>query len=515
MLNHRLSSWAGGTILGLGLAGAAVLAEPQLNPERAGETPVEPTATAQSLSKTFREVADAVVPAVVTIDARTAGRAIKGQTQFRGDDLEKSLPPGLRNDPRFEQFFREFGGFPEMAPRTFVPPQEASGSGVIIDSSGVILTNNHVVAGADEVTVQLADGREFVATDIKTDPRSDVAVIKIDAEGLTPAAIGNSDKAQVGDWVLAIGSPFGLDATVTAGIVSAKHRGPNINEREGFIQTDAAINPGNSGGPLVNLYGQVIGINTAISSRGGGNDGVGFAIPINMAMWVADQLMETGAVQRSYLGVGIQPMTDALADQFGVEPRQGTLVNRVFEDTPADKAGLKVGDIIVSVNDEKVHSPVQLQGLVERLEPEKKATFQVIRDGKKKTIAVTPAVMPSEYGRTVSTTTPDEPGTSKKDESTSYEKLGLEIGPIKEKVASQLGFQPSIKGVLVTAVQRGTPARAAGLEAGVVIQRVGKTPVKSVEDFQKAIEDLPQDAKSVLLLVRTPRGGIFITLDLK
>ena len=519
MSKHRLSSWAGGTILGVAIAGgAAVLAQPQLaqlNPDREGETPVETTAAIQEFSQAFRTVAKAVSPSVVSIEARTSGHRVEGQTQFRGgDDLEEMLPPGFRNDPRFEELFRQFGQMPGEGPQRFVPPQQATGSGVIIDSSGVILTNNHVVAGADEVTVRLADGREFVAGDIKTDPRSDVAVIKIDADNLTPAAVGNSDEAQVGDWVLAIGSPFGLDTTVTAGIVSAKERGPNINEREGFIQTDAAINPGNSGGPLVNLKGQVIGINTAISSRGGGFDGVGFAIPINMAKWVAEQLLESGAVKRSYLGVGIQPMTDKLAEQFGVDARQGVLINRVFEETPAEKAKLQVGDIILAVDGKEVHSPIQLQGLVERLDAGKTAKFKIIRDDETKTVPVTPSLMPGDYGQTVAKMN-SESSESKPDESDTYENLGLEVSPLSNEVATQLGFGDSIEGVVVTNVERGSPAREAGLEAGVVIQRVGDTPIKSVDDFRKAIESLGKDAKSVLLLVRTPRGGVFLTLDLK
>ena len=520
MSKHRLSSWAGGTVLGVAIAGgAAVLAQPQLaqlNPDREGETPVETTAAIQEFSQAFRAVAKAVSPSVVSIEARTSGHRVEGQTQFRGgQDLEEMLPPALRNDPRFEDLFRQFEGIPNpQGPRRFVPPQQATGSGVIIDSSGVILTNNHVVAGADEVTVRLADGREFVASEIKTDPRSDVAVIKIEADNLTPAAIGNSEEAQVGDWVLAIGSPFGLDTTVTAGIVSAKGRGPNINEREGFIQTDAAINPGNSGGPLVNLHGQVIGINTAISSRGGGFDGVGFAIPIDMAKWVAEQLLETGSVKRSYLGVGIQPMTDTLAEQFGVDAREGVLINRVFEDTPAEKAKLQVGDIILAVNGEEIHTPIELQGLVERLEAGKTSKFKVIRDDEAITVSVTPALMPGDYGQPVSKMSSDS-SEPEKDESEAYESLGLEVSPLSSETATQLGFNESIEGVVVTNVKRGSPARKAGLDAGVVIQRVGDTPIKNVEDFRKAIEGLGKDAKSVLLLVRTIRGGVFLTLDLE
>ncbi len=362
---RNLSGWVGGATLGVAVAGAAVLAQPQLTPDRAGEKPVDQPASVSGLSDAFRAVAKEVTPAVVTIEARTKAHPVEGQTQFGGDEdqFEDLLPPGFQGDPRFEELFRRFGqgrGMPRG--QMFAPPQQAKGSGVIIDSSGVILTNSHVVNGADEVLVKLTDGREFVATEVKTDPKSDVAVIKIDADNLTPAAVGNSDDMQVGDWVLAIGSPFGLETTVTAGIVSAKGRGPNITDREDFIQTDAAINPGNSGGPLVNLNGQVVGINTAISSRGGGNDGVGFAIPVNMAKWVASQLLDNGKVERSYLGVGIQPVTSSLAEEFGVPVGTGVLVNNVFPKTPAAEADLKTGDVIVSVDGKDVAEPAAVAG---------------------------------------------------------------------------------------------------------------------------------------------------------
>ncbi|MDQ3332347.1 MAG: Do family serine endopeptidase, partial [Planctomycetota bacterium] len=431
--------------------------------------------------------------------------------------FEELLPPGFRNDPRFEELFRRFGQMPGRTMprgRTFVPPQQAKGSGVIIDSSGVILTNSHVVNGADEVLVKLTDGREFVATEVKTDPKSDVAVVKIEADNLTPAAVGDSDEMQVGDWVLAIGSPFGLDTTVTAGIISAKHRGPGIMEggREDFIQTDAAINPGNSGGPLVNLNGQVIGISTAISSRGGGNDGVGFAVPVNMAKWVASQLLEKGKVERSFLGVGIQPVTSSLADQFGVPVGTGVVVNNVFPKTPAADADLKTGDVIVEVNGKAVSSPQQLQGLVEQLKADKEYTFKVMRDGKEVPVGVKVAAMPTEYGQTIVAKPPaDEP----KKDAASFEDLGLEVSPLTADVGEQLGFDENVSGVVITQVDEGSPAQTAGLEAGIVIERVGKQAVTNVDEFRSAIEAAKNDGKNVLLLVRTPQGGRFLTLKTK
>ena len=238
-----------------------------------------------------------------------------------------------------------------------------AGSGVIVDPSGVILTNNHVVAGGGKVMVRLHDGREFKAVDIKTDPKTDLAVLRIKGAGPLPAArLGDSSKVEVGDWVLALGEPFGLEGTVTAGIISAKGRGLGITDREDFIQTDAAINPGNSGGPLVNLDGEVIGINTAISTSTGGYQGVGFAIPIDLAKWVGGQLVQYGKVHRAYLGVIIQPVTQPLAEQFKVKVHQGVLVTEVQPDTPAAKAGLKAGDIILEFAGKPVSSPRELQG---------------------------------------------------------------------------------------------------------------------------------------------------------
>lgn len=517
MSKYRLSSWMGGAVLGAALAGGAVVvAQPQLSPDRAGEKPVDSVSSIQEFSNGFRAVAKEVTPAVVSIEARTNGKRIDGQTQFRGEEgeFEGLLPPGFRGDPRLEEMLRQFGQQPGMPGGSrFVPPQQAKGSGVIIDSSGVILTNSHVVSGADEVLVRLSNGREFVATDIRTDPRSDVAVVKIEADDLVPAAVGDSEEVQVGDWVMAIGSPFGLDTTVTAGIISGKERGPGINEREGFLQTDAAINPGNSGGPLVNLNGQVIGINTAISSRGGGNDGVGFAIPINMANWIAKQLLEKGNVERSYLGVSIQPLTGVLAEGLGVKADHGVVVTHLFPDTPAAKSKLQVGDVITKVGDEAVRTPLQLQLVVERLEAGKETTFQVVRDGKEIEVPVAVAVMPGDYGQDApARETESEP----KPEAKTYDNLGLEVGPISPEIARELGYDNAVEGVVVMGVQPGSPAQEAGLKRGIVIERVGKTKVGSVEEFAKAVEALGEDANSVVLLVRpTSSGWAFVTLELK
>ena len=312
-------------------------------------------APARALSQSFREAVKAVQPAVVMIKSEAA-MPVKLEGQTPGDD--DSLGP-FGNMPELRKFFKNM-------PRAPHHGEGGLGSGLIIDASGVILTNAHVVRDGREITVRLHDGREYKATKVHTDPKADLAVLRIEgADNLTAAKLGNSDDAEVGDWVLALGNPFGLEGTVTAGIVSAKGRGIGLNERESFIQTDAAINPGNSGGPLVNLDGEVIGINTAISSSSGGNEGVGFAIPINLAKWVAKQLTDGDTVHRARLGVMIQPLTHELAQQFGMKAHEGVLVAGVSPDSPAAKVGFKAGDVIVEFAGKAVASPQELQGLVE------------------------------------------------------------------------------------------------------------------------------------------------------
>ncbi|MFG0335044.1 MAG: trypsin-like peptidase domain-containing protein, partial [Maioricimonas sp. JB049] len=286
---------------------------------------------ARSLSTAFRVAVNRVMPSVVMI------RTAPGEVQTTAGDgsrgmLPEGLPEGLMDDPMFRRFFKELPRQPQQRqPRR----QMGTGSGVIIDSSGIVLTNNHVVEGGGKVTVQLHDGREFEAVEVHTDPKTDLAVVKIEGAGSLPAAtLGDSDAMEIGDWVLAVGAPFGLRGTVTAGIISAKARGIGITEREEFLQTDAAINPGNSGGPLVNLEGQIVGINTAISTASGGYDGVGFAIPVNLAKWVSTQLVKDGTVQRAFLGVSIQEVTAELADQLELDGVAGAAVTEIHPDTP-------------------------------------------------------------------------------------------------------------------------------------------------------------------------------------
>ena len=395
-----------------------------------------------------------------------------------------------------------FGNMPELRkffknmPRAPHHGQGGLGSGLIIDASGVILTNAHVVRDGREITVRLHDGREYKATKVHTDPKADLAVLRIEgAENLTAAKLGNSDKAEVGDWVLALGNPFGLEGTVTAGIVSAKGRGIGLNERESFIQTDAAINPGNSGGPLVNLDGEVIGINTAISSNSGGNEGVGFAIPINLAKWVAKQLTDGETVHRARLGVMIQPLTHELAQQFGVKTHEGVLVAGVSPDSPAAKVGFKAGDVIVEFAGKAVASPQELQGLVEQSPIGKEQTVIVLREHKRVELKVSPTELAGDSG------------SSRDDVShgSKLEKLGMEVQNLTPDLAAKLQIKAE-QGVVVTDVQAGSAAERAGLASGAVIVEANRKTVKNVEDLSKAMDEKSL-AKGVLLLVRTAKAA--------
>ncbi len=485
----------------------AAPAAPAVTPEEARQA----VSSARELSTAFRVASEKVLPAVVAIETSPAVATTEREqpsprtperSPFRGRNPFEGTP--------FEDMFRDmpFGEdfHFEMPPGQPMPRGGGLGSGVVIDPSGLILTNNHVVSGGGQVSVRLYDGREFTANQVWTDPKTDVAVVKIEgAENLTAARLGNSDTVSIGDWVLALGQPFGLESTVTAGIISAKHRGIGITPRENFLQTDAAINPGNSGGPLVNLDGEVIGLNTAISSRSGGNDGIGFAVPINLAKWVADQLAKDGVVRRAYLGVGIQPVTQKLADQFNVKPREGVVVTDVFPDTPAAKAGLKSGDVITEFAGVAVSSPQELQTLVEQAALGKAHALTIKRDGKTMDLAFTPEEQPADYGEARRGGPVEGPSGS-----SHLEKLGLEIGSLDPAIAEQLGVE-GVQGVVITHVQPGSSADRVGLESGMVITSVNRQPVKDLAAATKALNDASIE-DGILLLIRTGEGSRFVVL---
>jgi serine protease Do len=457
------------------------------------------TSRAKQLSVAFREAAKKVLPAVVAIENRPKPVATQSS-----DEGSARNPFGDRNPFKGTPFEKEFKNFKFESPRR-APRRGGLGSGVVIDRSGLILTNNHVVAGGGDVTVRLNDGREFPATNVWTDPKTDIAVVKINASNLTAAELGNSDDMEIGDWVLALGQPFGLESTVTAGIISAKHRGIGITARENFLQTDAAINPGNSGGPLVNLDGQVIGINTAITSRGGGNDGVGFAVPINLAKWVADQLSHGGVVHRAFLGVGIQPMTATLAKQFRVSPHDGVVVTEIRAGSPASKGGLKVGDVIVEVAGQKIESPQELQLAIERSPVGKPQRMTVVREGKRMEVTFSPAAQSAESSAASGSSNEPSKATSSR-----LERLGMQISDLTADVAKQLGLQ-GVEGVVITDVKSDSPADRAGLKSGQVITQINRKPVKSASDANRILKDASSTG-DVLLLVRSAEGARFVVV---
>ncbi len=478
-------------------ASLAIVNYPARAVDSQAATPPASLDVANSLSHAFRAVSKQVLPSVVAIENRpdmswqTAKQPSAQQgNPFKGTPFEDMFPDGMPKGPGQSN--------PGQTPRS----QGGIGSGVIIDSAGVVLTNNHVVAGGGKVIVKTQDGREFIATEVLTDPQTDIAVVKFNGNSsLVAAKIGNSELMEVGDWVVALGQPFGLESTVTAGIVSAKNRGIGITDRESFIQTDAAINPGNSGGPLVNLLGEVIGINTAISSQSGGNNGVGFAVPSNLAHWVSDQLLTNGHVVRSYLGVGIQPVNYELSTQLGVAPRSGVAVTNVFPNTPAAKTGLAMGDVIVKFGSTAVTTPQELQLAVESSPLGKPVTVNVIRDGKSVELTYQPEAAPNDFGDKASIAKP---------EGMKLQGLGLEIGSLSENVAKHLGMENQT-GVVITGVQEEGGAAKAGLEAGMVIVQVNRQNVTNPEEFKKAVDS---DADgSILLLVRAEQGSRFVVVD--
>ena len=449
---------------------------------------------AKSLSGAFREASEAVMPSVVTIQSMSSKRA--GMVQHG------QIPEELKDNPLFKQFFDNIPQEESEGKRE--PQRTGMGSGVIVDSSGIILTNNHVVKDATKLLIKLHDGREFEATEWKTDPTTDIAVVRIDTNDSLPAAvIGNSDQLNVGDWVIAVGAPFGLDETVTAGIISAKARGIGITAREEFLQTDAAINPGNSGGPLVNLDGQVIGINTAISSTSGGYQGVGFAVPVNLARWVGDELMAHGTVQRAFLGVGIQSIDSTLSKQLGLDTVRGAVVTDVRVGSPAANAGLLSGDVILEFDGMSITKPADLQGRVERASLNDAHKVVVLRDGRKMSIDVRVEAMPT-------TVFAVEPTKAEKSTPSEFNGLGLQLSDLTPDVASQLGMS-DVNGVVITGVKSGSPAANVGLEDGMVIRKVGKMSVKSVAEFGDALKQFkPEDG--VLMLVQAGESSRFVVV---
>lgn len=454
--------------------------------------PIPPKVTEQleATEKAFVEISKRVVPAVVNISTT---KITKG--------LEQSPFAPFFQDPFFRRFFGdEFFRDHEMPKRR---REQSLGSGVVVSEDGYIITNNHVIAGADEIKVTLSDRRDFVGKLVGADPKTDIAVIKIKENDLPTIVWGDSDKIHVGEFVLAIGNPFGLNSTVTSGIISAKGRANvGIADYEDFIQTDAAINPGNSGGALVNIRGEIIGINTAIFTRSGGYMGIGFAVPTNMARSVMDSLVKEGRVTRGWLGVYIQDITPDLARQFKLSVNQGALVSDIIEGSPAEKAGFERGDVIVQYNGKEVENTGHLRNMVAQTAVSKVVDVKVIRDGREKALKVTIAELPAEVAK------------GERDEGGKVEGIfeGVTVQNLTPEYRERLDIPDKIKGIVVTEVETASPAEESGLKAGDVILEINKKATKTVNDFNKILNDITK-GEGVLVLVYREGMTLFMTLS--
>lgn len=421
---------------------------------------------------------------------------IRIENQFeRQDDSNSNRSPF--NDEFFDRFFR---GQRPRNPDSRGFRQEGLGSGAILDERGYIITNNHVVGKADKIIVRLKDGKELEAKLIGTDPPSDIAVIKIKSDNLSIIPFGDSDLMDVGESVIAIGNPFGLTQTVTFGIISAKGRSNiGITDYENFIQTDAAINPGNSGGPLINLRGEIIGVNTAIFTRTGGYQGIGFAVPINMARSIMEDLIKQGTVSRGWLGVGIQDINSGLAKKFKLENTHGSLITTVFENTPAGVAGIQTGDVVIALNGKPIRNSAQFRNQIASARANAMVEIKLIRKGKTKMITVKLDERPSDPMMVA----------KKPEEEPSF--LGLTVEDATIESVKQFGYEPN-SGALITKIEPGSPAAQAGLRAGILIIEVDRKPVTDVEEFNDAIHSA--DLKEgVLFLIQNQQGSQYIIVS--
>ena len=450
----------------------------------------EEIAALKKTGKAFSEIAKKAMPAVVFI---TVEKTIEGTVaggQFND-------PFGFFGDEFMERFFGQRGG---GVPRQF--RTMGQGSGFLISKDGYILTNNHVVGDADKITVKLHDGREVEAKRVGADPRSEVALIKIEGNDFPFVKMGDSTALEIGEWVIAIGTPFGLSETLTVGVVSAKGRSNiGIAEYEDFIQTDAAINPGNSGGPLLNIDGDVIGINTAIFSQSGGYMGIGFAIPINMAKAIKEQLVKSGRVTRGYVGIQIRDMTDDLAEQFGLKKAEGVLVEGVLDGSAGAKAGLLHGDIVVRIDGRKVESVAGFKNAVASQAPGTKLNLAILRDGKEKDVAV----QIGELEDTAATTAKSQE---------IFKKLGMALQALTPELAGRLGLDAN-SGLLVAQVEVGGQAARIGIRPGHIIESVGRNhKVTTADEFLDAVRTTAKGGK-ILVRVRGERHSQYVTMSIE
>ncbi|MFA5291798.1 MAG: Do family serine endopeptidase [Phycisphaerae bacterium] len=456
--------------------------------------------TLRNTGEVFADIAAKVGPAVVFVSVKQEYTQ-RRPDMFFGDPFEQ-----FQNDEFFQRFFgRQFQQRrqQQQQPRERKQIRRGQGSGFIITADGYILTNNHVVKDANEIMVKLSDDRELPAKVIGTDPETDVAVIKIDANDLPTVEMGDSDKLKVGEWVLAIGNPFGLSHTVTSGIVSAKGRsGLRFADSElayqNFIQTDAAINFGNSGGPLINIDGQVIGINSAIYSQSGGYSGIGFAIPINMAKYVYEQLKEGGKVTRGYIGIYGKNVTPEMAELLGAKGHKGVVVDNVVKDSPAEKAQLQQGDIIIKKDGKKIDDWDNFRNEVAKIQPGTKIILTVIRDGKEKDFTVELEARKTE---TASAESQEE----------SADKLGITVQDLTPEIAQQFGYKDEQSGVIVAGVQVGSPAEEAQITVGTLILEVNRQKVQDADNFWELIK---KAGNTVLLYVQQEEYSRYIVIKL-
>jgi serine protease Do len=439
---------------------------------------------------TFADVIERVKGSVVSVRVRVADQ---GEQVSRGRRMP-GFPPNIEPGDPLERFFRRFGeeGLPGQRQRR--REMSAQGSGFIISADGYVVTNNHVVRNATEVVLGLDDGRSVKARVVGTDEKTDLALLKIEEKGNYPVAEWSLAAPRIGDWVLAVGNPFGLGGTVTAGIVSARGRDIGAGPYDDFIQIDAPVNRGNSGGPTFDLHGRVVGVNTAIYSPTGGSVGIGFAIPASVARDVIDQLRERGQVSRGYIGVQIQAITPEIADSMGLRNTRGALVAEAQADTPAARAGLQAGDVIIAVNGERIQNPRELSRLIAGLGPQRKADIAYIRDGRERTVAVTLDALPDRTASTPETGRPDR----------QQDQDGARLG---------LRLAPGANGVEVAEVEPGSPAARNGLRQGDVILEVAGKAVRRPADVASAVRDArASDRKTVLMRVRSGEGTRFVAV---
>ena len=490
-------------LLAVGILTAAGTGAYLATPWNSAKAANDQTATTPLMAPvSFSSIAEKVTPAVVNI-----ATTIKSSPAMSGIEMQ-GMQGGMQGNTPFDEFFRRFFGPGQPMPgQPGQPEMHALGSGFVISADGYVVTNNHVVENATEISVITNDGTHHPAKLIGTDPKTDLALLKIDSDGHMPyVEFGNSDAAKVGDWVMAVGNPFGLGGTITAGIISARGRDLQSGPYDDFIQIDAPINKGNSGGPTFNLSGQVIGINTAIYSPNGGSVGIGFAIPSNLAKTIVAELRTDGKVSRGWLGVQIQQVTPDIAEGLGMKDPAGALVVAITPDSPAEAAGLKPGDVIVRFDKQAIDSLHDLPRLVAGEKNGTHVRLIVLRDGSEKMLPVTIGKMPGEAKVAAADT----------GEAGSKQNLGMSTLALSSETRQQFQIPDSVTGVLVTGVRDESAAAKAGIQPGDIIERVGSTEVVTPSDIDSAVSDARhQDRKSVLAMINRRGSERFVALPLE